>query len=207
VELGRGGRPDAPQLLDAQRVQEVGLLLGGHDEQAVGLGCPPGHLGEDLRARDPDRDRQPDALAHVAADPLGDLARGRVDLAHVEERLLEPQRLDGRGGGAQHVEDRAAGLGVGAEVRADDDRMGTAPPRLAAAHPAADAVRARLVAGGHDHPTADDDRAPAQGRVVTLLDRREERVDVGMEDVRDRVHANSCSHPVRTRTSWAPSTR
>jgi hypothetical protein len=47
-----------------------------------------------------------------------------------------------------------------------------------------DALRLRLVAGG-EHDTAADDHRPAeQPRVVPLLDRREERVEISVEDGR-----------------------
>ena len=52
----------------------------------------------------------------------------------------------------------------------------------AAAHRAGDAIRLRLVARGEDDPAADDHRPAAQPRVVALLDRREEGVEVGVED-------------------------
>ena len=66
VQLPRGHRPDAPQHLDGQRVQERQLAVGRDDEQPVRLGDPAGHLREELGARDADRDRQPDPFGHVA---------------------------------------------------------------------------------------------------------------------------------------------
>ena len=53
-----------------------------------------------------------------------------------------------------------------------------------AAHRGADAERLRLVAGGEHDPAADDHRPAAQARVVALLDRRVERVEVGVQDRR-----------------------
>ena len=65
VELRRRLGADAPDPLDRQRVQEPELVVGRHDEQAVRLGHGAGDLGEELRAGDPDADRQADALAHL----------------------------------------------------------------------------------------------------------------------------------------------
>ena len=67
VQLGGGDRADAPEPLDRQRVQELLLAVGRHQEQPVGLADGAGHLGEVLGAGDADRDRQPDLVAH----PLG----------------------------------------------------------------------------------------------------------------------------------------
>ena len=47
-----------------------------------------------------------------------------------------------------------------------------------------DPVRLGFVAGRDHDSHADDHRAAAQTRIVPLLDRREEGVDVGMEDRR-----------------------
>ena len=55
---------------------------------------------------------------------------------------------------------------------------------LAAAHRGADAVGPGLVAG-REHDSRPDDRRPAaQATIVSLLDRREERVEVGVQDRR-----------------------
>ena len=73
VQLRRRLRPDAPQPLDRQRVEEVELAVGRDDEQPVGLGDAARDLGEELRARDADRDRQPDlarARARAAATAI-----------------------------------------------------------------------------------------------------------------------------------------
>ncbi len=99
VQLRGGHRPDAPQPLDRQRVQEGELAVGRHDEQAVGLGHAAGHLGQELRPRDADGDRQADLLEHLAAQPHGDLGRRARDPAQpadVEERLVDREPLDER---------------------------------------------------------------------------------------------------------------
>ena len=55
---------------------------------------------------------------------------------------------------------------------------------LRAAHGGAHAVGLRLVAGREHHPGADDHRTALQPRIVSLLDRGEERVEIGMQDRR-----------------------
>jgi hypothetical protein len=52
---------------------------------------------------------------------------------------------------------------------------------LEAAHRATYPLGLRLIAAGHDDATADDDRTAPQARVVALLDRREERVEIGVQ--------------------------
>ena len=77
AQLRRGDRTHAPQPLHRQRMQEGQLAVGRDDEQAVGLRHPARHLGQELGPRDADRDRQPDALAHLAPQPQRDVGRRR----------------------------------------------------------------------------------------------------------------------------------
>ncbi len=70
VQLLGGHGADAPQPFDRQRQQELLLSLGFDDEQPVGLADRAGDLGEELRARDPDRDgavRPPREPVHAVA--------------------------------------------------------------------------------------------------------------------------------------------
>jgi len=66
AELSRRDRPDTPEPLDRERMKEGEFALGRHHEQTVGLGHAARHLRQELRPRDPDRDRQPDSLANLA---------------------------------------------------------------------------------------------------------------------------------------------
>jgi hypothetical protein len=59
VQLAGRDRPDAPQPLDRQWVQELQLLPGGDDQQPVRLRDRAGDLGEVLGRRHADGDRQP----------------------------------------------------------------------------------------------------------------------------------------------------
>ena len=185
VELLGGDPADAPHLLHGERVEKAQLAVGRHHQQAVGLGDTAGDLGQELGAGHADRDRQPDVGQDRATEPGGDLARGAGEVlepAHVEERLVDRQPLDR---GRELVEDavgRLACLGVGGEPWGDHDGVGTQPAGGPAAHRRSHPERAGLVAGRQHHPAADDHRAPAKGRVVSLLDRRVERVEVGVQD-------------------------
>ena len=178
--------------------RNVELAVRRHHEQPVGLRHAARHLGQELRPRDPDRDRQPDLVEHARAQPHGDLLRRPRDPpqpADVEERLVDRQALDQRRRVAEDLEHRLARLGVGGHARRDDDRVGAEPPPLAAAHRRLDAARLRLVARGEHHPAAHDDRLAAQPRVVALLDRRVERVQIGVEDLGDRHEHMFASAP------------
>ena len=95
VQLARGHRPDAPEPLHRQRVQELELVVGRDDEQTVGLGHATGHLGQELGPRHPDGDRQPDALEDVAPQPRRDLRSGRPRAAAGRPRPERPRRSTG----------------------------------------------------------------------------------------------------------------
>jgi MFS family permease len=70
------------------------------------------------------------------------------------------------------------------------------------------AERARLVAGGRHHAAAraaaDEDRLPAQRRVVELLHRREECVEVRVQDGARRGHAATPYRHGGTLGAWFP---
>ena len=189
-----GLRSDAPQTLDRERMEEVELAVGWHDEQAVRLGDPARDLGEELRPRHADRDRETDAVAHIPTQARRDLGRRPGDPPHatdVEERLVDRQPLDERRRVLEDLEHRLAGLGVRRHPRGDDDRVGAESTRVPPAHRRSDAVRLGLVARREHDACPDDHGAAAQACVVPLLDRREERVDVGVQD--GRLHTNTCS--------------
>ena len=65
---------------------------GAHDEQAVGLGHAARHLGQELRPRDADGDRQTDPLAHVAPQPHRDLDGRAGDPLPCRARRGTPRR-------------------------------------------------------------------------------------------------------------------
>ena len=187
VQLGCRHVPHAPEPLDRQRVKEFQLRLGGDDEQSVRLGDAARDLREELRPRDPHRDRQPDALAHVASQTRCDLARRAGDPlepAHVEECLVDRHPLDERRRVVEDAEHRGARLGVRSKARLDDNGPRTEAARPGLAHRGAHAGRLRLVARREDDPAADDQRHAAKAWIIALLDRREERIEVRVQDRR-----------------------
>jgi hypothetical protein len=72
-ELRRRRRPDTPEPLDRQWMKKGELAPRRHQEQPVWFGDTARDLCEELRPRDPDRDRQADPLADLALQPHGDL--------------------------------------------------------------------------------------------------------------------------------------
>ena len=185
AQLLRRHPADAPDALDRQRVKEVQLACKRHDEQTVGLRERARDLREELRTGDPDADGQPDPFADLLPQPDRDLDRGACDALHpadVEKRLVDRQSFDERRRVVEHVVEGLARLGVGRHAWRDDDRLGAEPLCFAPAHRRADAVGLGLVARRQHHAAADDHRAAAQAWVVALLDRREERVRVRVQD-------------------------
>ena len=190
-QLRRRHRPDAPDALHRQRMEEGQLALRRHDEHAVRLRERAGHLREELRAGDADADRQPDALADRAAEANGDLCRCAGDSFHapdVEERLIDRESLDEWSRVVEDGVQRLARFRVGRHPWPNDNGLGTEPARLPAAHRRTDSVGLGLVARGEHHAAADDHGTAAQTGIVALLDRREERVCVGVEDRRSTRH-------------------
>src|SRR5436309_13101891 len=68
------------------------------------------------------------------------------------------------------------------EPRGHDDRLRTEPPGLQATHRRPHTARPGLVAGRQHDPGSDDDRATAEPRIIALLDRGVEGVQVGVQD-------------------------
>ena len=90
--------------------------------------------------------------------------------------------LDQSGRSLEHLEDGLARLRVCRHPWFDHDRARTQPARLPDAHRRAYTECLRLVAGGEDDAAADDHRPAAQPRVVSLLNRGEEGIEIGVED-------------------------
>ena len=108
--------------------------------------------------------------------------------ADVEERLVDGEALDQRGGVLEDPVERLARLRVGGHARRHDHRPGTEAAGPCAAHRRPNAEGFRLVARGQHDAPADDHGQPAEARVVPLLDRCEERIRIGMEDRRLAPH-------------------
>ena len=155
VQLARRRRPDAPDALDRQRVQELELAARRHDEQPVGLRRAARDLRQHLRARDADAQRQPDLLAHLAPQQRARARPRRLGRAG-RRRGTPPPASRARTTSTCAVEDREHRP---ARLRCTPPTSASAitqpraqPPRPGRRHPAADAERARLVARRHDDP-------------------------------------------------------
>ncbi len=185
VQLGGCDGSDSPEALDGQRVEKAQLVVRWHNEEAVGLGHATRDLGEELGPRDPHRDWQTDPLANRAPQPLSYLNGGPGDATQptdVEEGLVDRQPFDERSGVVEHGEHRLARLGVRAHARWHHDCVRTQAQGLPATHRRVHAEGLGLVTRGEHYSHADDHRAVAQARIVSLLDGRVERVEVGVED-------------------------
>ena len=131
-------------------------------------------------------------------------ARDPPEPADVEERLVDREPLDQRRRLPEDLEHRLARLGVGREARRHDDGARAQPARLRTAHRGAHPVRLGLVARREHDPAADDHRAPAQLRGVALLDRGEERIEVGVQDrgLSGHEHMFASGSSGRLRYTW-----
>ena len=168
-------------------MEEVELLSRRDAQEPVRLGDAACDLGEELGARDSDGDGDPDPLADVSAQALGDLAGRACDPAHpadVEERLVDGEALDERRGVLEDPVERLARLRIGGHAWRDDDRFGAETARPGSAHGRAHSVGLGLVARGEHDAPADDHWAAAEARVVPLLDRGKECIGVGVQDRR-----------------------
>jgi hypothetical protein len=92
----------------------------------------------------------------------------------------------------EHLEERPRRLLVGLGPVADDDHLRPAAGDHPRRQAGVDAEGTRLVGRAGDDLVRHDHRAPAQPRVVALLDGREERVGVGVqEDHASTQHADA----------------
>ena len=166
-------------------MQEGQLLPRLDHEQPVGLSDAAGDLGEELGPRDADRDREADLLPDSCPELDRDLGRRTRDVAEaadVEKRFVDRQSFDDRRGVLEDLEHGLARLGVSGEPWRHDDSVRTQTERLPAAHRCADPARLGLVARGEHDATADEHRPAAEPGVIALLDRRVERIKVGVDD-------------------------
>ena len=138
----------------------------------------------------PIEQERPSSSCREPLDLAGDLLRRAEEPAaagHVEEGLVDRDRLDQVGeapvDGEQLLLDRL----VGGHVDGQEDALGAAPQGLRHGHRRAHAAGARLIRGGADDaaalgPAADDDRPPPQLGAARLLHRGEEGVHVDQQD-------------------------
>ena len=211
VKLRRGLDADAPQSFDRKRMEEVELAVGGDDQHSVGLCDAARDLREELRAGDPDGDRQPDLartpVPAVACAISSRRAREASQPSDVEERFVDRDALDEGRGVVEDLEHRLARLGVRGEAGRDLDQVRAHLPGLAAAHRGVDPERLRLVARGEHDPAADDDGlAPEpRDRRAARPTRRTSRGPRGGSW--PRFAPNICSHTRDARMRRCPRSR
>ena len=186
VQLLGGLGADAPQPAHRQRVQERQLAVGRDQQQPVGLGLLAGDLGEELGACDADGDRQADPVANLRPQPGGDLAPGVPDTRRSPDTSRKASSTDSgstTGVVSWNTSNTASLASEYADIRGGTTMAcGHSCAGLASAHRGAHAVGLGLVAGREHDAAADDHRPAAQRRVVALLDRCVERVEVGVQD-------------------------
>ena len=187
--------PHARHLQPRQARLDPGVV---DDHQAVGLVEVGRDLREELVRRDADGRGEVDGVAQRGLDARRGLDHRTVQTLgprEVEERLVDAERLDGRRERVEAREHLLRHFVVHATARRDDDRVGT--PSLRDGHRlrGVTSEAPRLVRRRCDHAAravaADQDRLPAQLGTVALLDGREERVHVDMQDaasIRHRTH-------------------
>ena len=177
-------------------MQELELLVGVDDKQSIGLPDTTGHLRQELRAGNAHRDRQRDLPGHINAEPCRDLLRrsGQSQQAtDVQKGLVDRDPFNERCHILEDLEHRLARLRIGIEVRVDEDQLGAQTLRCIPRHWRVHPEPLGLIACGKDNTaaitttttsttsTADGNGFPLQGRVITLLDGRVERIKVGVE--------------------------
>ena len=156
-----------------------------YDEEPIGLRHTACHLGEELRPRDAHGDREANPLAYLRPQARSDLhgsTHAPLHPAHVEECLIDRDPFDDGRRVLKDAEDRLARLRVGRHPGRHDDGMWAQPPRGSSTHRRANAEGLRFVARRERDATSDDDGAPSQVRIVSLLNGREEHVEIGVQD-------------------------
>ena len=182
-----GDRADAPEPLDGRAWRNASSRSGCTTSRPSGLATPLATFARNFVLATPTVIGKPTRSRTSRRETNGDrrgTAREPSHPAHVEERLVDRHAFDQGRGVLEDPVDRLARLDVGGHARRDDHRVRAQPASRRSAHGRTDAVRLRFVARREHDSRADDHRPAAQARVVSLLDRRVERVDVGVENRR-----------------------
>ena len=202
MKRGLGHPADAPQVSDREWTEERLHRLGRDDQLPVGLREIARDLGDELVRGDAGARGEPGLGTHRASDLVRDLGRRteeRRARRHVEEGLVERERLDERREATEDLAELAGYRDVPLHAAAHDHGAGAAGDRGGHRHRGVDAEGARLVGRrGHDPPAPvapDEHRAPAERGIVPLLDGSVECVHVDVENV-----ASHAPHPLRARS-------
>ena len=107
AQFPRGDRPDAPQALDLERMQEPSSSSGGTSSSPSGFATPLATFARNFVRAMPTVIGRPTSL-DAAAKRARDLERradASLHAAHIEERLVDRERLDHRCGVVEDAED------------------------------------------------------------------------------------------------------
>ena len=194
VQLPPSCRRHPRAALTGNGVKERQLPIGRDHQQASPAWPRPRHLGQELRPGHTDGDGKADLGPEDRAPKLSsDLCRGSGDAPqapHVKECLVDGKGLDESAWcDGRPRTPSLAGVGIGRHAGRHHDGTGAQAAGLPPSHRRPDAERLGLVAGGEDHSGPHDHGPPLQARVIPLLDRRVERVQIGMQDRRLATHA------------------
>ena len=187
--------PYPPYPLYAQLVDEILRTVRMNDAQSVGLTVVAGYLCQELAVAHAGRSRQ----TRIGLDACLDLLRavhrqGDAPLIdrHVEESLIERQRLYQVGIVAEYTAYLHRHLLISMEAGLHDDELRTQPLRRLDRLRRMNAELTGLVAGRRHHTThgiiAHSHGLAPQLRPVSLLHRREELVHIHVYDASQLLH-------------------
>ena len=206
VQLAGGDRADAPQPLDRQRMQERELGAGGTTSRPSGFATALATLARNLVGATPTVIGSPTSSSTRAAAARRSRAASRRSAACRGRRGTPRRSTAPRPAASCRGRRRTPPCSPPSTPpsAADHDRVRAQPPRPPPAHRRPHPARLRLVAGRQHHAAADDHRPAAQPRIVALLDRRVERVEVGVQDgglsSHEHMFASPASDGSRPRT-------
>ena len=200
LQPGQRGGADTPQRLHRERMQERELLprpprpsppapARAPSATRAGFAASDASLARNLFGATPTehvRRSSSRMRSRMRWAIVGGVAVQPDRTAHVEERLVERQRLDERRERAEDRHDPGAHLGVVRVVAAQEHRVRAQTLRPHRRHRGVDPVGAGLVRRRRDHaPVRRNRRRPPGGpgaRAGAELDRHEERVHVDVQD-------------------------
>ncbi len=191
LQTRRGLFPYPAQHRERHGVEELAHAFGQDYREAVGLAVIGSELGDEPVQTDPNRggeaDRLPDRGFCAPADGLG-RTHEPLQPGDVQVRLVDRGLLNRGRNGLQRLHDLPRDPRVIFHARADEDGFRRqAARRLGNRHSRVDAVPAGLVRAGGDDASlaglcADHDGDTPPQRMVALLDRSVEGVEVDMHD-------------------------
>jgi hypothetical protein len=150
-----GDRADAPDLADRQLAQAAVDVVVGQLTDAAGLVEAGGDLGQQLGGADAERAGETVLVADQLLQAAGDRLRRSEEApaaGHIEERLVDGDRLDQVGEAPVELLQVAMRGGVGGHVDRQVHPLGTEALRPRDGHRRAHPARPRLVGGRGHHP-------------------------------------------------------